>query len=140
MSIEIPRGVDLHRLVPGAALTPLDRRAIRNAWTPALAQALITPLMFGAAITFASTAALVAAAVVSLFALALLPAQVRGCRKLATHRILRADRYAVSGIAPYGEYRQWLASLPEPGRLWRALGAPTPGQRLHVLHALRSRP
>jgi hypothetical protein len=77
-------------------------------------------------------------AVVSLFALALRPAQVRGCRKLAARRILRADRYAVSGIIPYGEYRQWVASLPEPGRMWRVLDAPTPGQRLQGLHAFRA--
>jgi len=137
-SIEIPKGVDLHRLVPGAALTLLDRRAIRGAWAPALVQALITPAVYAVAITSASIAAVIGAAVVSVVALALLPAQARGCRKLAAHRILRADRYAVSGIMPYGEYRGWVASLPEPGRMWRALGAPTPAQRLQVLHALRA--
>ena len=139
MSIEIPNGIELHRLEPGAALTRLDKRAIRTAWTPALAQALITPAAFAGAVMSASTAAVIAAAVVSLIALALLPAQARGCRKLSAHRIVRADLYAVTGITPYGEYRQWVASLPEPGRVWRALGAPTPRQRLRILHQFRAR-
>ena len=75
----------------------------------------------------------------SLIALALLPAQARGCRKLSAHRIVRADLYAISGITPYNEYRQWVASLPEPGPVWRALGAPTPQQRLRILHEFRAR-
>ena len=134
MSIEIPQGIDLHRLDRGAPLTPLDKRAIRTAWTPALAQALITPGAFASALMFArvappvSTAALIAAALMSLAALALLPAQARGCRKVSAYRIVCTDLYAVSGITPY-EYRQWVASLPEPGRAWRALGAPTPQRR-----------
>ena len=139
MSIEIPKRIELHRLDPGAALTPLDKRAIRTAWTPAVAHALVTPAAFAGAVMFASTAALVAAAAVSLIALALLPAHARGCRKLSAHRIVRADLYAVSGITPYNEYRQWVASLPEPGRVWRALGAPTAQQRLRILHEFRAR-
>lgn len=139
MSTEIPKGIELHRLEPGAPLTRLDKRAIRTAWTPALGQALITPAAFAGAVTFASTAALIAAAVVSLIALALLPAQARGCRTLSAHRIVRADLYAISGITPYGEYRQWVASLPQPGPVWRALGAPTPHQRLRILHKFRAR-
>ena len=139
MSIEIPKGIELHRLEPGAALTPLDKRAIRTAWTPALAQALTTPpAAFAGAVTFASTAALIAAAVVSLAAMALLPAQARGCRKLSADRIVRADLYAVSGITPYDSYCQWVASLPDPGPVWRALGAPTPQQRLRILREFRA--
>jgi hypothetical protein len=95
--------------------------------------------MFALTAAFASTAALIAAAVVSLPALALLPAQARGCRKLSAYRIVTADLYAVSSITPYAEYRQWVASLPPPGRVWRALGAPTPQQRLRILHEFRAR-
>ena len=69
----------------------------------------------------------------------LLPAQARGCRKLSAYRIVTADLYAVSVITPYAEYRQWVASLPRPGRVWRALGAPTPQQRLRILHEFRAR-
>lgn len=139
MRTETPKRTELHRLEPDAPLTPLDKRAIRTAWTPALAQALITPAAFAGAVTFASTTALIAAAVVSLIALMLIPAQARGCRKLSAQRIVRADLYAVSGITPYHEYRQWVASLPEPGPVWRALGAPTPQQRLRILHEFHAR-
>ena len=57
MSVEIPNSVELHRLDPGAALTPLDKRAIRTAWTPALAQALMVPVAVATAVMFALTAA-----------------------------------------------------------------------------------
>ena len=138
--LEIPKDIDVHRLQPGAPLTRLDKRAIRTAWLPALVfQALLAPAMITAGVLSASTFVLIAAMATSVIALALLPAQARGCRKLSAHRIMRADLYAVSGIMPYPEYRRWVASLPAPSPFWRALGAPTPQQRLHILREFHAR-
>lgn len=139
MSIEIPKGIDVHRLDPGAPLTRLDKRAIRTAWMPAVAPAVLVLPGFTNPIVWASTAALVVVALTWLFALGLLVAQAGACRRLAAHQIVRADLNAVSGTCPYPEYCQWVASLPEPGPVWRALGAPTPQQRLRILHEFRAR-
>ena len=98
------------------ALTFLNKRAIRTAQTPVVLQALIAPLALAAAAA-GSTAALMLGAIAALVALALLPAEARSCRRLSGYRILRADVLAVNGIVPYAEYRQSLASLPDPGRL-----------------------
>jgi hypothetical protein len=131
--LEIPKDIDVHRLQPGAPLTRLDKRAIRTAWLPAVAQTLLAPALITGGVLSASTFVLIAGMAISVIALTLLPAQARGCRKLSAWRIIRADLYTVSGIMPYPEYRRWVASLPAPGPVWRALGAPTPQERLHIL-------
>jgi hypothetical protein len=121
------------------ALTFLNKRAIRTAQTPVVLQALIAPLALATGAAARSTAALIVGAIAALVALALLPAEARRCRQLSSYRILRADVLAVNGIVPYAEYRQSLASLPNPGRAWSALGAPTPEQRLRILQEVRAR-
>jgi hypothetical protein len=102
-------------------------------------QVLITPLALTAGAATGSTAVLIVGATAALAALALLPAQARSCRRLSRYRILGADALAINGIVPYQEYRLWLASIPQPGRAWRALGAPTPEHRLRILRELRAR-
>jgi len=121
------------------ALTFLDRRAIRTAWIPVLAQIPIAAMGLAIAATSGSTVVVIAAADVSLAALALLLVQAHGCRRLSAHRILRADILAAGRIVPYAEYCDWVASLPPPGRAWRALGAPTPQERLQILQEMRVR-
>ncbi|MGP0050990.1 MAG: hypothetical protein ACLPZR_19405 [Solirubrobacteraceae bacterium] len=127
---------------PGPALTALDKRAIRTAWSPALCHGLCTALALTTAVTAGvarGTAVMVAAGIGALVLLILLPYQARTSRNLSARRILRADLLAANRFLPYGEYRQWLASLPDPGWLWRTLGAPTPEQRLDCLQHVRTR-
>jgi hypothetical protein len=82
---------------------------------------------------------MLAPGIAALILLILLPGHTRTCRNHSARRIFRADLIAANRILPYAEYRQWLASLPEPGRLWRTLGAPTPAQRLDCLQHVRTR-
>jgi hypothetical protein len=86
-----------------------------------------------------TTPFMLAPGIAALILLILLPGHARTCRNHSARRIFRADLIAANRILPYAEYRQWLASLPEPGRLWRTLGAPTPAQRLDCLQHVRTR-
>jgi len=121
---------------PGPALTTLDKRAIRSAWSPALCHGLCIALTIAVA---PATAFVLPAGIAALILLILLPRHARTCRNVSARRILRCDLVAANRLLPYAEYRQWLASLPEPGRLWRTLGAPTPAQRLDCLQHVRTR-
>ncbi len=124
---------------PGPALTTLDKRAIRSAWSPALCHGLCIALTLATIAVAPATAFMLPAGIAALILLILLPRHARTCRNVSARRILRCDLVAANRLLPYAEYRQWLASLPEPGRLWRTLGAPTPAQRLDCLQHVRTR-
>ncbi|MGO9957722.1 MAG: hypothetical protein ACLP50_17405 [Solirubrobacteraceae bacterium] len=135
----IPRRTPSQIASPGSALATLDKRAIRSAWGPALCHGLCIALMLVTIAAAPATPLLMAAGVAALILLILLPRHARSCRHYSARRIFRADLIAANRLFPYAEYRQWLASLPEPGRLWRTLGAPTPTQRLDCLQHVRTR-
>lgn len=122
---------------PLPALTALDRRAIRSAWLPAVAVALV----IGAGVADAAilvligrvggAARLVCVAVTTVMAVVLI-VMVPICRTQARMRILRADVIAAH-LTSVAEYRQWVAMLPDPSRLWCWLGAPPVTTRLELL-------
>jgi hypothetical protein len=125
---------------PPPALTTLDRRAIRSAWLPVFAVAFV--IGAGVADTailvligrVGGVAPLVCVAVTIVMAVAL-TVMVPICRTQARMRILRADVIAAH-LTSVAEYRQWVAMLPDPSRVWCWLGAPPVTTRLQLLATL----